>query len=234
MSLKLCFAAMALAIAIAEEVPVVKCAVDISVDLCNKAVHFHNLGGELLARGDSRAAIVAYEAALDVFAFGHTYLSLASVYISNGDSDKGSYYFQRCVDDPNTDNALKSAALNNYAHFVSTSNRMDYATQDIAISYYKRAHELHPTSIDPLYNWALSLELQGRWLEALQGFSRTLEVDPDHCSSMLGVGNSLFQFGQLEEAIEWFKYVGCMATSWLWRCAVINHMLACFQGYAEF
>lgn len=208
MSLKLFLAAVALTIATAEEVPFVKCAVDVSSDQCNKAVYFHNLGGELLARGDPRAAIVAYEAALDAYAFGHTYLSLASVYISIGDSVKCMYYFQRCVDDPNTDDAMKGAALNNYAHFISSSNRMDYATQDIAISYYKRAHELHPTSIDPLYNWALSLELQGRWLEALQGFLRTLEVDPDHCSSMLGVGNSLFQFGQLGEAIDWYKYVG--------------------------
>ena len=102
------------------------------------------------------------------------------------------------------DASMLAGAHNNMGLLIGDDNRSEYAAQDAAIAHFRRAVELEPDAMY-VYNWALALEAQGRWEPALRKYEDVLRLDPGHGGALLGIGNMLFRFHMLSEALGFYR-----------------------------
>lgn len=187
---------------------VIDCKLHSNPEACASAVLTFNIASEALIKGRFEQAVAVYEISLSLMPLEAAYVNIVQAASELGRFDVAHTYLDACLNDETMSAAAKAAVLNNMGHFMSNSNRVDAATQDRAVEYYKAALKLVPDAAYIVYNWGLALELQGRWQDAQDKFRESLVINPVHCSAMLGIGNTEFYLHRLTSAILWYQYVG--------------------------
>jgi tetratricopeptide (TPR) repeat protein len=185
----------------------IDCKLHIHPEACTSAVLAFNIASEALQNGNFEHALVVYDISLKLMPLEAAYLNILQAASALGWFDVAQRYVDACLNDETMSADAKAAVLNNMGHVMSNYNRVDATTQERAAEYYKAALKLVPAAAYVVYNWGLSLELQGRWLDAQAKFHEVLHIDPMHCSAMLGIGNTEFYLHRLTDAIQWYQYV---------------------------
>ena len=97
-----------------------------------------------------------------------------------------------------------ASLLSNYALCLERQGK-----DDEAIEYYKKALQLEPENWEIAFNIAHLLYLKGRWVEALQNFTKYLQnVDFEKeskekiLSALVVIANIYLQYGQVSQSIE--------------------------------
>lgn len=130
----------------------------------------HERGIWLLNNGRLTEALVCFDLSLIINPLSiHTYVSRSACYINMNRCDDAIADCTRALElDPNCADALLNRAA---AHI--TMKHPDPAVEDL-----ERALKLRE-DVRGLVNWCAALHLQGRHHEALGGYRRALEIDPD-------------------------------------------------------
>lgn len=84
---------------------------------------------------------------------------------------------------------LRSHALNNLAHLRYVEAGSDYGVLQETVEQYQRAIGFDETNVDAWYNLGKSLEDLGLREQALEAFTRVLQIDPAHPGAHLNIGN---------------------------------------------
>ncbi|NKB22123.1 MAG: tetratricopeptide repeat protein [Alphaproteobacteria bacterium] len=75
----------------------------------------------------------------------------------------------------------------------------------MAATLYRRAHILHPASLDAAIGLGTMLNKLGAHPEALSVFLKALKISPKNVTALRGTGNTLILSGQPANALEYFN-----------------------------
>ncbi len=144
---------------------------------------------------------------------GEAYAALALNLVGTRDRDAAETAFQRALDlGPNY-----ATAHHWYSLFLRS-----YGQYDAGLIQIKHAIQLDPLSSVVQANLGTVLFELGRPEEAIAQFKKTIEMDPTYPASHWSIGAIYWtQFGQLDEALAWFKQGlernpgSAMITAWI-------------------
>ena len=155
------------------------------------------IGNALIELGRNEEALDAMTKALALLptlrdeASPHRFMGRASERL--GRLDEAAEHFLRAVEIDPGDPALLMDL-----HNVSSLQQRPEAAE----VYLNRARQLQLRDADGSLEVAEALRLQGRHEEALEVYLSLLEIDPDYVEAHVGRGNTLFELGRFEEAVE--------------------------------
>jgi tetratricopeptide (TPR) repeat protein len=151
-----------------------------------------NLANLLRSRGDYKAAIPLYQAALrDNPNIPETYENLADVYVAQGRVPEAMQLYQGAL---RVDPGFIPARLN-----LASAYRSRGQIQQAA-ALYRELLKAHPDSSIAHYNLAGILARQGQVGPALEHFAAAVKIKPDDAESRNGFALALARAGRFEQA----------------------------------
>ncbi len=73
-----------------------------------------------------------------------------------------------------------------------------------AITYYDKALEIDPLSVNATNNKGVALYALGKFNDSISYFDKALEIDPTNVKAMYNKGNALYTIGKSDEAIAYY------------------------------
>jgi len=158
--------------------------------------HF-NLGDALAARGETNAALVEFEAALDMQPiFPEAYNRIGEELAQAGKLDEAISCFHR---------ALTFAPGNYDAQWELGNALVQKGKMEEAIRYYQNALKIKTDDDWTHIDLGVALVQEGHLDEAIAEYRKGLALDPGVATSHFYFANALVQRGQIDEAISEYK-----------------------------